>query len=540
MLNAASAKTVAGRLPLLSDLLLRAHRYIWTIASLLLLEVHSAWSDILRVPSEYSTIQSALNSLVEDDTVLVTNAIYQEALIAPLVSFSLLGDVVPDSALDNLPTIDPSGLPHPEELACLTFMQSIPFCRIERISFRNGPEMYPRDEIGGIEGNVTHLFVRQSKFDSTFYGIGRVVNSGDLIELDSCLFENNPVGCVSTEEHRVVARNSSFNGAGFTLVNCASNSQFERCRFSGATSAYHLLIDGEATVTQCEFSGNSPDVNAWLFLLNGSGTVAENVFHNGQFATFAVHAERNCTLPLSITGNIFNQLFDVTPIVIECLSPGLIPAMVDSNIFTAIVTPRAKAVQIEPDAKTLLSANRMIGLSPFDHAVVFSACDSVVARQNLFIANGLAYQAFSYNDARHNYWGDSTGPYNALNNPQGHGDNVSDSVFFDPWYPDTSFLVDAADDPTILHPSSFILSVFPNPFNSTARIELDVPSSFIGEITLTNLLGQTIRSIHRGPLYGRETFTLQADDLASGVYFLSVRDVLKNTVTASAKLLLLK
>jgi len=519
---------------------LRAREFLTIGVVLCTFGARFAWSEILRVPSEFSSVQSALNSVQEDDTVLVSFGIYQEALTAPLVSFSLLGDVVPDSALDNLPTIDPSGLPHPEELTCLTFLQSIPFCRIERLTFRNGPEMYPRDEIGGIAGSVSQLVLRHAKLDSTYYGIARDQGAGELIELDSCLFENNPVGCVSTEEHRVVAHNSSFNGAGFTLVNCASNSQFDRCRFSGATSAYHLLIDGEATVTHCDFSGNSPDVNAWLFLLNGGGTVAENVFHNGQFAAFAIHANRNCTLPLTIAGNIFNQLFDVTPIVLECASPGSIPARIDSNLFTAIVTPRAKAIQIEPDAKTLLTGNRMIGLSPPDHAAVFSVCDSVVARRNIFIDNGLAYQAFAYNDARHNYWGDSTGPYNALHNPQGHGDNVSDSVFFDPWYPDTSFLVDAADDQPILYPSSLILSVSPNPFNSAARIELAVPSPFIGEITLTNLLGQTVRSIHRGPLYGREIFTLQANDLASGVYFLSVHDVLKNSVIGSTKLLLLK
>ncbi len=518
---------------------MRAREFLTIGVVLCTVGARFAWSEILRVPSEFSSIQSALNSVQEDDTVLVSLGLYQEALTAPLVSFSLLGDVLPDSTLSNLPVIDPSSLPHPGELACLTFVQSIPLCRIERLTFRNGLEMYPRDEIGGIAGSVSHLALKHAKFDSTYYGLARVQGTGELIELDSCLFVNNPVGCVSTEEHRVVARNSFFNGAGFTLVNCASNSQFERCRFSGATSAYHLLIDGEATVTQCDFSGNSPDVNAWLFLLNGSGLVAENIFHNGQFATFAVHVERDCAFPLSISGNIFSQLFDVTPIVIECLSPGLVPAMVDSNIFTAIVTPRAKAVQIQPDAQTLISGNRMIGLSPPDHATIFSACDSVVARRNIFIGNGLAYQAFSYNDARHNYWGDSTGPYNALHNPQGHGDNVSDSVVFNPWYPDTSFLVNAAA-PQVELPTQFELRAYPNPFNSTARIELDVPAPFIGEITLTNLLGQTVRTIHRGPLYGRETFTLQAHDLASGLYFLYVRDVIKNTVAASTKLLLLK
>ncbi|MHB1002699.1 MAG: OmpL47-type beta-barrel domain-containing protein, partial [Thermoleophilia bacterium] len=36
-------------------------------------------------------------------------------------------------------------------------------------------------------------------------------------------------------------------------------------------------------------------------------------------------------------------------------------------------------------------------------------------------------------DATNNWWGDSSGPYHAVNNPSGTGVNVSDWVLFDPW-----------------------------------------------------------------------------------------------------------
>jgi hypothetical protein len=36
-------------------------------------------------------------------------------------------------------------------------------------------------------------------------------------------------------------------------------------------------------------------------------------------------------------------------------------------------------------------------------------------------------------DARHNWWGDASGPYHPLLNPDGLGDEVSNSVWFDPW-----------------------------------------------------------------------------------------------------------
>jgi predicted outer membrane repeat protein len=51
--------------------------------------------------------------------------------------------------------------------------------------------------------------------------------------------------------------------------------------------------------------------------------------------------------------------------------------------------------------------------------------------------NGLALYvvapARSLADARMNWWGSSTGPYHPVLNPAGQGDEVGDSVLFDPW-----------------------------------------------------------------------------------------------------------
>lgn len=45
------------------------------------------------------------------------------------------------------------------------------------------------------------------------------------------------------------------------------------------------------------------------------------------------------------------------------------------------------------------------------------------------IINNSANQA----DAVNNWWGSDSGPYNAVSNPEGEGDSVSDNVLFDPW-----------------------------------------------------------------------------------------------------------
>lgn len=225
-----------------------------------------------------------------------------------------------------------------------------------------------------------------------------------MIELDSCRFLDNPVGCVSAEEHRVLARNSFFSGSGFALVNCARGSQFSDCRFQGNTTGYHLLASGDSLlVTFCSFSGSSPNASACVGLVEGSGTISYSQFGPGQFAAFALYASRNCDLTLLITGNIFSQLVEITPVVVQCQSEGAVPVRFDSNLFTSVTNSGAKAIQVEPDVSAVINSNRFLTLSPANHAAIFSASAYVQALLNIFEATGLAFQAFHENDARFNY-----------------------------------------------------------------------------------------------------------------------------------------
>jgi hypothetical protein len=64
--------------------------------------------------------------------------------------------------------------------------------------------------------------------------------------------------------------------------------------------------------------------------------------------------------------------------------------------------------------------------------------------------NGLAVHVVSPGralvDARMNWWGSSTGPYHPTLNPGGLGDEVSDSVQFDPW----NVAAEAPADPPVV------------------------------------------------------------------------------------------
>jgi parallel beta-helix repeat protein len=49
-------------------------------------------------------------------------------------------------------------------------------------------------------------------------------------------------------------------------------------------------------------------------------------------------------------------------------------------------------------------------------------------------------------DAKHNFWGDSTGPYHPLLNSDGLGDRVGDDIDFEPWLPTFELCGDATGD----------------------------------------------------------------------------------------------
>jgi len=85
-------------------------------------------------------------------------------------------------------------------------------------------------------------------------------------------------------------------------------------------------------------------------------------------------------------------------------------------------------------------------------------------------------------DARHNWWGDETGPYHPTGNPGGEGDNISDNADFEPWMrtPDGK-------------PVAQIISILPNPAIANEIIEFRGQGSGKHGI---------VRFVWRGGIYG--------------------------------------
>ena len=77
----------------------------------------------------------------------------------------------------------------------------------------------------------------------------------------------------------------------------------------------------------------------------------------------------------------------------------------------------------------------------------------------------------------------------------------------------------SAEDHFILHPSSFSLSVFPNPFNPSTEIRYDLPRAGHVSLRVYDLLGREVAVLKDGFVEaGTHRVTFDGSDLASGVY----------------------
>ena len=87
-------------------------------------------------------------------------------------------------------------------------------------------------------------------------------------------------------------------------------------------------------------------------------------------------------------------------------------------------------------------------------------------------------------------------------------------------------------------PRKMTLSNYPNPFNSTTVIRLDVPEASHAQLSITDLLGRHVATLYDGMLeLGEHKFTFDGSNLPSGIYFARVQ---AREWVKTQKLLLLK
>jgi hypothetical protein len=78
-------------------------------------------------------------------------------------------------------------------------------------------------------------------------------------------------------------------------------------------------------------------------------------------------------------------------------------------------------------------------------------------------------------------------------------------------------------EPILVNPDYFEAKAFPNPTTTTSQIEVDLKDEGIYQISVHNMNGQLIRSIHSGELFvGRQLFDLELENQNSGMYIVTI------------------
>lgn len=510
---------------------------------------------VLEVPLEYSTIQSALDTAEESDTVRVAPGVYHEFLSCQTNFLTLTGWYSGDTLAEFQTLLDPipEGLDTPS--AVVFSGDSV---TVNNFAFFNRIELRQNifaERVGGIrQSNV--LILQNCRFDSVL----KAVNGGTSINATNCKF----VGCLRLCINpfafgSVQAESCYFDGDGPWLVHCSSNSSIRNCHFlCNALQSDLMHFFGEnIEIIGCRFG---PCYNTFPILrgyTQGNCRIENCVFEGIERASSLIEIAMPCPgpegIPITIRGNTFRnyqaeppaqgtpaiRLLPQSPSdcyfgIIECnefrdgtsiLSAGIIAAGsvdVENNIFE----------NLGPDNSSDIYAYRF----PFD---------TIFARNNQFLEPGIAATSESpYFDARENWWGDSTGPYHQNLNPNGQGTEVGNGVLFVPWLtqPADSNLdsngVAIDDDQSILHPSSFILAAYPNPFNATTTLHVEVARAGEYLVKLFDVSGREVAVLFGGRIELRAEVRVDASGLASGVYFAVLQDQRSNF--AVSKLLFLK
>lgn len=283
-----------GKGPFTKELVMhfiRQSLFATAIAAVLLFPAGVVQASTLNVPSQYATIQAAINAAAAGDTIAVAAGTYHESL-----SWQNK-DLVIQGAGEGLSVVDPSaanGGPGGRGLLCYNLSSA---SKLTGFTFRNGAAA-ANSYGGGMENVVGDLTVSRCTFSGNTGGTGGgVYNQACNPTIADCTFSGN---------------SASVNGGGMAN-STGSKPLVENCAFTG-----NSVSDGfgggmenddrsSPTVTDCSFTGNTAG--------SGGGGMA-NAFESNPVVTNCLYDNNTIPSGDGSGGGMYNN--NSSPTVTHC------------------------------------------------------------------------------------------------------------------------------------------------------------------------------------------------------------------------------
>ncbi len=537
---------------------------------LLTIVLAPAWANILHVPSEYSSIQSAVDSSQSGDTVLIANGTYFEQTVIANKTVMIGGRfLLTHDSLD----ISATTITIPDSIRYYdgvnrSVISVLPnsVVWLNGITVRGGYGYRQYNPVvntygGSIFADTCSIFIDHCHIiHGTAYGGGGFGSyfcrwvSVNHSRVDSCYGTNAGYGgggmdiqnCDSCRvENSTIVNNYHVGWAGGFGIGANQFGYVNNCIISNNIAVQGWgggIFENVGTVSNCVVDGNLSASEAGIVVAcyTGSpvisGEISGNVFRNNRKTMSATHLPGASALSLtsysSGTWLIENNTFENN---------------IDSNVY-------AEAVLEVQRANVLVKRNRFIGNTSIRWAVFYGFNAAHPTFDSNFVMNNIGNSlfasytstspmVFTHNDfilnrglaiksldgyptaisAQYNYWGDPSGPSSSTN-LTGLGDTLPDYVTYLPFltaplFPDAA--PDEGKETRLLPKTAHLLNVHPNPFNATLTIDFIVNKMTVLDLSIFDVTGRFVTQLsNRKYSTGTHSISYNSKFLPSGVYFI--------------------
>ncbi|MFC2092744.1 right-handed parallel beta-helix repeat-containing protein [Bacteroidota bacterium] len=505
-------------------------KHLTIVLTFVLLLTSFSFANIIRVPQNVSTIQAALDSCSVGDTVLVSPGTYYENIVWPsTLKICLMSEYGCDTTI-----IDGSGTGSVIELDSISELSTTV---ISGFAIRNGNSSY---EGGGIYCNFSSPIIMNNLIDSNYAKFG------------------GGIGCVNNSNPTIIGNIIRANNSG-TLIYGGGGGIF--CNASSPDIDSNII------------SYNQGYAGAGIYCKNySSPTIKNNVISNNSASNSGggIHCNEE-SAPLIIKNSILHNYGTEAGGGISCYRSST-PEIRENTIMyneTDLINGYGGGLDVylyslPHIVKNIIGYNKAAfggGVSCYgaSHPVIDSNCimnnsgdgvystinsNPIINYNNIFDNSYGSYFGLRNADltltinAKNNWWGDASGPYHPVTNPNGLGDAVSNYVDYIPYLLDSVNVVSIKYLQTVI-PDNFVLyQNFPNPFNPTTNIRFDVQQSSYIKLIVFDILGKEVATLVSGKFRaGSYEVDWNASNYPSGVYFYTLQ---AGEYIETKKMLLLK